>query len=335
MDFGEVLGKAWKIVWKFKVLWIFGILASCGTRSGGNVNFNNSYRTSGNGFPGSTPNLPPAVLDALNRFARLFENPQFIWEFIAAIIAVICVIVLVEIVLGTIGRVGLIKGIWEADEGAERLTFGGLWSRSMPFFWRVFWMSVLVALPFFIFFLIIGAAFVLALIPMMGNNTAGAGIAFLTLLPVLCVLFCVVFILAVVIGFVVRMGENAIVVENQPLLGGFRRGWDVLVKNLGPILIIWLITVVIGLVAGVVIALPLLIVLFPVFLAFFSSGFTGNISYTPLIVAGLCIVAYIPVSLFLNGILMTYIQSVWTLTYLRLTKPKPVEGTPQVLPANA
>ena len=42
MDYGEVLSKAWKIVWKFKILWIFGILASCtgnagsGVGSGGN-----------------------------------------------------------------------------------------------------------------------------------------------------------------------------------------------------------------------------------------------------------------------------------------------------------
>ena len=30
MDFGEILSKAWKIIWKFKILWIFGILTSCG-----------------------------------------------------------------------------------------------------------------------------------------------------------------------------------------------------------------------------------------------------------------------------------------------------------------
>ncbi len=28
-NFGEVLSRAWQIIWKHKVLWIFGILASC------------------------------------------------------------------------------------------------------------------------------------------------------------------------------------------------------------------------------------------------------------------------------------------------------------------
>lgn len=343
MDFGEVISKAWKITWKFKVLWIFGILASCGTRSGGNFNFNSSYRTGQNDFSGSAPNLPPGVLDALNRFGRLFEDPQFIWKFIAAIIAVVCVIVIVELVLGVLGRVGLIKGIWEADDtegliasGAEKLTFGGLWSRSLPFFWRVFWMSILVGLPFFIIILMIVAGFVIALIPVMDNNTAGSGMMFLTLLPIICVLFCVVFILSILIGFIVRMAENAIVIENLPILGGFQRGWDVLVKNLGPILIIWLITVAIGLVAAIVIALPLLIVLVPLAFAFIANMNNANFSFTPWIIAFVGVICiYIPISWIANGILMTYIQSVWTLTYLRLTKPKSTESTPIALPANA
>jgi hypothetical protein len=331
MDFGEVLSKAWKITWKFKVLWIFGILASCGTRSGGNYNSGGSsnYRTGG--LPGETPNLPPGFVSGMEQVLRFFENPAVI----AVFLSVICIIILLTIFLGTIGQIGLIKGVTEVDEGAETLTFGGLWSRSLPFFWRVFWLSVLVGLPFLIIFFIMAIGFVVALIPIMNNNSAGAGAAFLALLPVLCVLFCVVFLLAIVVGFIVRMAENAIVVENKPILGAFQRGWDVLVKNLGPILIIWLISAAISFVAGIVIALPIIIVLVPIFITFFASGFTGNVSYTPLIIAGLCIVAYIPISLVANGVLTTYIQSIWTLTYLRLTKPKPIEPIPTALPANA
>ena len=148
MDYGEVLSKAWKITWKFKVLWIFGILAGCGASRGVNFNFNNSFRTSGNGFSNSMPNLPPAMMDQIYRFAHLFDNPSFIWEFAGIVIAVVCIIVLVEIFLGTIGRIGLIKGSAEADAGAEKLTFGGLWKESTPYFWRVFWLSFLIGRPF-------------------------------------------------------------------------------------------------------------------------------------------------------------------------------------------
>jgi hypothetical protein len=41
-----------------------------------------------------------------------------------------------------------------------------------------------------------------------------------------------------------------------------------------------------------------------------------------LLVAGLCFVMYLPVWIVLNGILTSYIESAWTLTYLRLTGRK-------------
>ncbi|MGA7192296.1 MAG: DUF4013 domain-containing protein [Anaerolineales bacterium] len=334
MDYGEVIKNAWKITWKFKVLWIFGILAACGTSRGGSFNFNNNFQTNGNGFSNPTPNLPPAIMDQAYRFASLFNDPTFIWKFAAVVLAVVCVIVLVEIFLGTMGRIGLIKGSAEADAGAEKLTFGELWKESTPYFWRVFWLSFLIGAPFAVATIIIVVGFLIALIPLMKDNPSASGL--LILLPVLCVLMCIIFILAIILGFISTQAERAIVLENKSILDGFRRGWEVLTKNLGPILIIWLITIVISVVAGIVIALPLLVVMVPLVIAFIANMNNLNFSFTPWIVAFACILcAYIPISWFANGILMTYLQSLWTLTYLRITKPKEEEPAPVALPTNA
>ena len=40
MNFGEVLSRAWQITWKHKILWLFGLLASC---SAGGSNNTSSY----------------------------------------------------------------------------------------------------------------------------------------------------------------------------------------------------------------------------------------------------------------------------------------------------
>lgn len=333
MDFGEVLSKAWKITWKFKVLWIFGIFASCGTRSGPSFNGGGSsgYETGG-GAPGPTPNLPPGFEDNLLRFVRLFENPAVI----AVFLSLICVLVLLTIFFSIIGRIGLIKGAMDVDAGAEHLSFGELWKSGLQYFWRFFGLSLLIGSPVLLIYLTLAAGgiifFFIYLSGSQGNSSNAAASA-LTILLVFCMLACVLFLLAIVISFLSPQAERAIVIENQGVISGLRRGWNVLTNNLGPILIVWIITVVIGFVAGIVIALPLLIVVIPAFFAFFMSG--NQTSYTPLIVAGLCILAYIPVSLVANGILMTYIQSLWTLTYLRLIQPKPEAGTPLVSPANA
>ena len=126
-------------------------------------------------------------------------------------------------------------------------------------------------------------------------------------------------------------------IENLGIIDGLRRGWTVFKQNVGPVLLIWLILVVISLVAGIVIALPVLIVVLPAAIVFASSfagsGANPNLSFTPLIIAGLCLVAYSPFLLVLSGILTAYIQSVWTLTYLRLTRPKEiVDNTPVPAP---
>jgi len=66
-----------------------------------------------------------------------------------------------------------------------------------------------------------------------------------------------------------------------------------------------------------IIALPLILSLLPIFIGMN----TLNKSFTPVYITLACCALYLPVIIFLNGILTACIQSVWTLTYLRLTKP--------------
>ncbi len=331
MDFGEVLTKAWKITWKFKILWIFGILASCGTGNRANFNFNSG---SGTNTPlGESPTLPPGLEDNLFKFAQFFTNPAVI----AAFISVFCILVLATIFFSIMGQIGLIKGSADADAGTERLGFGELWKSGLQYFWRFLGLSLLIGSPVLLIYLALVAAgigaFLVAASGSEDNPFSAMAPALLAIIPVICVLACAIFLLAILLSFLSPQAERAIIIENEGVISGLRRGWNVLTKNIGPILIVWLITVVIGIVAGVVIALPILMIVFPAVIATVLGG--NNVSYTPLIIAGLCIVAYLPVSLVLNGILQTYVQSVWTLTYLRLTKPKEDAQAPAALPSNA
>jgi hypothetical protein len=78
----------------------------------------------------------------------------------------------------------------------------------------------------------------------------------------------------------------------------------------------------VGLIGGVIIGLPLLIVSAPAFI--------GAVSNTPealrngFLLSGFLFLLYLPVLLLLSGILRSYTSSAWTLTYMRLTnKPLP------------
>ena len=305
-NFGEVLTRAWQITWKYKVLWIFGILAGC-AQGGGGGGGNSGYRS------GNNPNLPQNYQQMLDRFSNWIVDQ---WWIILVIVLVLFLIVALFIFLGTIGRIGLIRGTLQAEEGAQSMSFGPLFSGSQPYFWRVFGLGLVVGLGFFILFftLIMG-----------GLITAGIG--FICLLPIICLLIPI----SIVVNIIMEQAFVAIVKENLGLVDGWKRGWEVARANMGPVLIMALILFALSFFIGLIIAIPILAVVVPAAIAFAAGN--GQ-DFTPMLLTGLCVVAYLPVAILLRGVLATFSGSAWTLTYLRLTQAPPVTP-PALIEANA
>jgi hypothetical protein len=318
-NFGEVLSRAWQIIWKHKVLWIFGILASCGRGGSGG----NSGGSGNNNYSGQSPDLPPQVM----QWSQTIE--QNLTTYIAIGIAIICLIWIVVIFLSTVGRIGLIHGASLADGGAESLIFGELFSESLPYFWRIFWLSVIIALPVLIVVAALVAVVVASAASASGGNNSGMA-PLLATMPILIGCFCLLIPVMIVVGMIIRQAERAIVLEDLSVLPALSRGWEVFRSNLGPIILMAVILFVIGMVVGLVIAIPVFIIVIPAVIALAASGTQSS---TPLIFIGVCFCLYIPVALVLNGVVTAYVESVWTLTYLRLTKPQ--NNAPVILEANA
>ena len=300
MEISEVLSQAWKVIWRHKVLWIFGILAGCSSigSGGGNARWTS---TSGE--------APPNIERFFAQFGNLTDTQVTL--LVAALIIFVLLLVLLAIFLGTIGRIGLIRGAHEADQGVERLTFGGLFQSSTPFFWRIFGLNLLFGLAIFLVVLLI-VAFVTA------SAVATMGIAVLCFLPFLCVLIPLGWLVSVII----EQANLAIVLEDLGIRAGVRRGWEVFRNNLGTMIVMALILFVgIGFIGGLIISIPLFFLIIPIVIGGMMG--TGQGSQYGFLVAGLCFLAYLPVLILFNGILQSYIGSAWTLTYLRLTRRPP------------
>src|SRR3990172_9103802 len=236
MDIGGVLSRAWQIIWRHKVLWIF---------------------------------------------------------------------------LGTIGRIGLIRGTQQVEQGADRLGFGDLFRDSLPFFWRVFGLNLLFGIAAFILFLIL-------LVPFIFLAVVTLGLGVLCIIPIICILVPLAWLAQVVI----TQASIAMVVEDVGIRAGLQRGWDLFRANLGTIIVMALILILgVGLIGGTIVALPLVVVVVPAIIG--AAAGTDQALRGGLLTAGLCFLAYLPVLLVLSGILRAYIESAWTLTYMRLTN-KPV-----------
>lgn len=313
MDFGEVLTKAWKIIWKFKVLWVFGILASCGQGGGGNGSgsANSSIRYSGNGG-----DLPP-------RFHQFFYNLEdffnhiHAWQIVAIILGLFMLGILISAImaaLNTIGRIGLIQGTLAAEAGAESMNFTELFNRGKPFFWRIFGFNLLAGLAIVVIVLLL-------LMPFIGIGALTFGIGLLCLIPLLCILVPVGWL----VGVILEQANIAIVVEDLNILDGLKRGWQVFRDHLGNIIVMALILGIGGAIVGFVLALPIFLLVTPVLIGIIAGSVSGSgfLFGGGIAIAILCFAIYLPILILLGGILQAYLKTAWTLTYLRLTQVAP------------
>ena len=312
-NFGEVLTRAWKIIWKHKVLWIFGILASCGR--GGSSGGGNS----GGGNNDFSPNLPPQ----LTQWTQWIENN--LTQFIVIMVTLLCIIWIVVAFLSTIGKIGLIRGTAQVEGGAESLIFGQLFSESMPYFWRMFGLSLILALPLLVFVVLLTIGTLAFIIPASMAGNSGSAMGVLAIVPIMIGCVCLLIPVMFVVGMIFRQSERAIVLEELGVMPAISRGWEIFRANLGPIILMTIILAVIGFVVGLAIAIPIIIIVFPAMFTFIAGGAQNN---TPLIFMGVCFCLYLPVLLVFNGVLTAYTESAWTLVYMRLTHKADGGNTP-------
>ena len=304
MDYGSVLSRAWQLTWRHKVLWIFGLLAGLSSAGNGGAN----ARVSAN-QPGVT--LPPAVQQQV-------ERPEFVLLAVAAALVVL-VIVLVLIVITTIARAGLIGGLQRADE-AGALTFREAWSMGTRYFWRMLGIALMLIAPAFVFGLL-ALVFVLA--------TFGLGA--LLVIPLACV-----FALAYIpFAIVAHFAQFAVVLDDLRVGAAFRKGWAVLQANLGPIVILGLMLIVIGFVAGLLIFAPFVAIALPAAVMLAVGG--ARLDVLVLASVAVAFLIYLPIALILSGILQTWTTAVWTLAWKHFTGATrvPVATAPPAMPMPA
>lgn len=321
-DLIEVLTRAAKITWKYKVLWVFGILASCGRSSGGGSNSSGG----GNGDISSSP-LSPEMMRQLEdfgtRIAAWFE--QNLWV-ILAFLLVALILILLQVFLSLTGTAGLIRGVVRAESGAEVIPFGELFSESLLYFWRLLGAALVIWTPVFVLGILASVAVV---VPMAVNEASpeASGSLMILLVVGLC---CCLLPVSIVLSLYHLQVKRSIAVDNMGILQALGFGWQVLTKNIIAMLIVGFVLFIVNAVIGTLISLPILLLILPLMAVILQGNIT---SWGPFIPVGILALFYSPFAWFATGLLTTYTESAWTLTYLRVTKP--AETTPALIDENA
>ncbi len=299
MNIGEVLSRAWDIIWKNKILWLFGLLASL---SGGVGDLNTRFNNRVNGGTISTP------LPGLDRF---FSGIPW-WVFMMLLLAAL-VLIVIFVIIGALGRAGLVRGAWLADDGETGLNFRRLFQEGRTYFWRVLLLGILI-------FTASRSLIILLVIPTVMATVLTFGLALICLLPLICLLIPVF----IAVDVIVQLAIVAITGENLGVMDGLRRAWDVFRSHLGEMIAMVVILVIGAAVVNFFFGLPLLLIMAPFISAALSP--VGQIAAGQIAVSLFLFAMYLPVLLFVRGLVTSYIDSTWTLTYRRLTGRGP--GSP-------
>lgn len=305
IDIGKILTRAWQIIWNYKVLWIFGIFAGFANGNGGSNGSNSSNR--GNSYNGNA-----------DQFVQRAQ--EFFQQYMLIIITVCVLLILLSLAfyaLGMIGRIGILKGVYKVEGGATSLIFAELWSESMPYFWRFFGLNFL-----------IGLAFLIILLPAILIGIATAGIGFACLLPLICLLIPIGW----VVNVIMEQAQAAIVAEDLSMVDGFKRGWAIVKSDIVGMLVLSLILGIGGGIVGLIIALPVIGAMVPFIIGMGTGNFQfGDPLPSTAWISLICCGLYFPVLLVLSGVLTAYMKTSWALSYLQLAKPSE-SNTPIIAP---
>ena len=315
MDFGEILKKAWRVIWKNKILWLFGFFASCGSalnRGGGN-NANatmSSQAPSSNSAQNFFPFFNSPMRNSFETFVRNIETVEpWVWVMIVLLMVFVGIALsILFLFLGTLGTTGVIKGTAladEADQDAKPLSFSRIFNALKPYYWRVLLLNL-------------------------GLRILGFIVALILILPIIIFTVCTCFLglfLLIPLGWFIELMVTfttiAIIEEDLDIFKAISRAWSVITRNLGYVAIMFLILGIGQLIIGILIGLPLILVPLPFLINLFATGF--SMVSIGLVISVLVLIAVLPIVLFLSGVLKAYVLASWTLTYRTLTGEETLE----------
>lgn len=301
MDYKELVVKSFRLVWRHKWLWVFGLFAG-GGGFGGNFNFNpgsqNSWNRNSWKSNGADPRMEAFVAHAGRWVSAniglivLFAGLLFLFFFALAVFSII--------------SQGALVSAADSLDKDEEASFGRSFRVGLANFWSVIGFGLL------LFLIILAPVFVIG---MMLAVSVAAGGPFVALLFIPLIFLFIPAVL--VLGMMSVLGLRIIVIDGQGAASAVPQSWRLLWRRIGPVIITWLIHMGLAIAFGLVLVTALLFLAVPVGIAAylaFRNGF-NLVKLAVFVFIGLVIFAAFLVAVAAFG---AYQSTYWTLAYRQL-----------------
>ncbi len=349
MEYGKLIREAWTITWRYRFLWVLGLLAggssAIPSAGGGGGGPRPSPQPSG-GAPGDLSQVSPALTAAGQGLSAWAAANVGLLVVLGVVVAAV---LLTLIVMSFIARGGMAQATTDLATG-HASSFASAWRAGRHLFWRYVGLWLLLALAAVLVVAALGVVVAVAVLVGTLSQSPLAGVAIAAMVAAAVVVsfvwfvlrmtrasgaprwlvavvatlfglpvFTVVLVIALTLSIVVSFAQRAIAVEDVGPVAALRSGWRLMRTHIGESLVTWLINVGLALATGVAVvggALGAVVLLAAVGALVFA---VAGIS-TPLFAyAGLAGLLLLVGVLTLVGITNTFFWSYWTLVYLRLS----------------
>lgn len=306
----NILGRAWKITWRYKYLWFFGLFAALLGNGG-------EYELLVRGLNGETGEaIFPAwqslsqtgifSSQALDNIGELLNNDPFSFVMLVGICLAILVLAGFLVWLTVVSQASLVNNAASYLAGKKGDFKSGL-RMGINSFWPVFGLNIINKVIILFAFVLIGLPIILTAAK---SASASANILYVFA-------FIIFMAAALSLTFVIKYSIAYVVVKEQKFLEAVRSGWRLFVQNWLVSLEMAFVLFVINFLAGLALIAAVLILAVPflfsavlLYKLVFSLGFW--------FIAILAFILFITLIIVAGAILSTFQISSWTALFLEL-----------------
>ncbi len=300
MDYGELLSATFRISWRAKYLWLFGLFAlsldGCNPSS-------SSYQFSGDGGG-----------EGVGSFSGGVDFVAGNWGWLLALGLVVFVLGFLLFALSVIMTAGLVAGADEAYRGVEGRGARRSWRRGFERFWPLLGLFLLLLLAGILTLLVLGVMAVVVVFVLLQNfEVSGSAVIALVGLAVLLALALIPFL--VVIQIVVSWSARSLILDGTGVFASLGRGWRLFRAQTGSSLLVWALNLGLSIAVGLILAIPMIALGIPLILAIVVGEDQGPWLIPLAALGGLVLGAAV---LLLKAVLTTFFSTYWTIAYRKL-----------------
>ena len=235
MNYGALIGRAWQLTWRYKVLWIFGILLALAAGGGGTA-------SSGGGNGGGMWSAPWSMLGT-EEFLPVLAS------FMLLCCCALFFLIIVAVIVQYVARTALYRSVDQIEETSA----GPTWREGFRLGWsnralRMFLLDLIVGVAFAIAALVVVAAGAMPLLLLIIDNTVIRVFAVLATIGLESLIMLGLIVVGVIVSVLGQFWRREIALADRSVGEAFSGGVALARRGGGNIGIMWLLLTAIGVV---------------------------------------------------------------------------------------